>query len=150
MSALEDDLDQLGRTLAAFIDCLRAEAEALRVPDADALAEAIARKTPLATELGGQWERFAARASTPPLSLDRIQQALGRFPALQNRWRAVRQLAEEAARLNQANGQLIEKQLQRTHRALDVLQTAANPARVYGEQGQMLHLFTPQRTLDKA
>jgi|GEM_PF-3422953 len=150
MSALEDDIDALGRGLTAFVETLRNEAEALRGPDAEALADAVARKTALAAEVGAAWERFAAHASTPPLSIDRIQQALDRFPALQKRWRAVRQLAEEAARLNQANGQQIELQLQRTHRALDVLQTAANPARVYGEQGQILNLIQPQRTLDKA
>lgn len=147
---LEDDLDALGQKVAAFVELLRREAEILRAPEADALTEIVTRKGELAAEMNAAWETFAARVSAPPLSLDRVRQALPRFPHLQRRWQNVCQLAEEATRLNQANGALIELQRQRTQRALEVLQTAANPAQVYGEHGRILDLFGPSRTLDKA
>lgn len=95
--------------LQAFVAVLRREQEALAAGNIDALASLIAEKTALAEHVS---RMTAAEA---------VQ---------------LRDLAEEARGLNEANGKLIALRLQHNQRALDVLLAAAKSAATYGPDGQ--------------
>lgn len=95
--------------LAAFVDILRREQQALVAGDIDALAPLVAEKTALAEQLNR-------------LSADEA----GRC----------RDLAEEARALNEANGKLIALRLQHNQQSLNVLLAAESAATTYGPDGQ--------------
>jgi flagella synthesis protein FlgN len=96
-------------TLEAFVAVLRREQDALATGDIDALAPLIAEKTALAEHVG----RISASEAT-----------------------LLRDLAEEARGLNEANGKLIALRLQHNQKALNVLLAAAQSAATYGPDGQ--------------
>lgn len=152
MSALESCLQALVGHLAALRATLAAEGEALQRGDADALPACVDRKEAQAKALAAAWRDLTARLGlTESTSRAAVEQAIAcADPSLSSTWSGIVGLVDEIGRLNRLNAQLIQEQLRRTQTALEILQTAAGQAAVYGADGRSIELFGSNRSIDEA
>ena len=150
LNPLEDALDELRQSLVEFVRLLEREALALQNIHSGDLSVVVMEKTRWSEAANTAWNRLIVASGVDTLRGDSLEAALTATPPMQAKWRAIRQLAEKAERLNQSNNILIEAQMLRTRQALDVLQSAANRGTLYGANGQMVDLFQSRHSLDKA
>ena len=150
MNPVENALDELRQALIEYVSLLELEARALQEARTEDLATVVAEKNHWSETANMAWNRLVVACGIDPGKGDSLDATLSANPALQAGWHAIRQLAEQAERLNQGNNTLIEAQLQRTRQALDVLQSAANRGTLYGANGRMVDGFQSGHTLDKA
>jgi len=152
MSALEPCLQALAEHLAALRTTLETEGEALQRGDADALPACIGRKEAQAKALAAAWSELTARLGlTESTSRAAVEQAIARVdPGLSATWTGIVGLVDAIGRLNRLNGQLIQEQMHRTQAALEILQTAAGQAALYGADGRSIELLGPNRNIEEA
>lgn len=152
MSALAPCLHALAEHLTAMRGAIAAEGEALQRGDADALPACVGRKEAQAKALVAAWGELTARLGLAEASSRAaVEQAIARIdPSLSATWAGIVGLVDEIGRLNRLNGQLIQEQMRRTQTALEILQTAAGQAALYGADGRSIELFAPNRSIDEA
>ncbi len=152
MSALAPCLQALAEHLGAMRATLATEGEALQRGDADALPDCVGRKEAQAKALVAAWGDLTNQLGlTEASSRAAVEQAIARAdPGLGATWAGIVGLVDEIGRLNRLNGQLIQEQLRRTQTALEILQTAAGQAALYGSDGRSIELFGPNRSIDEA
>lgn len=140
-------LAELQRQLTDFVAALQGESDALGSARIADLESVLARKNELAAGVSTAWTQ--AMHWLRSQSSHGLNRGLDIPVEILPHWQAIVALAQQAETLNQRNGQLIEAQLQRTKGAIEVLQSAARPAHLYGADGHMLHLPGQGHTLDK-
>jgi flagellar biosynthesis/type III secretory pathway chaperone len=150
MNPVENALDELRQALLEFVSLLEQESQALRDNQTETLADVVVEKSHWAGTVNTAWNRLVVASGIDPARGDSLDATLSANPAWQASWRDVRQLAEQAERINRGNGALIEAQLQRTRLALDVLQSAAHRGALYGANGRIVDGLQSGHTLDKA
>lgn len=138
--SLVEVLEREVRLLQSFVAVIYQEQTLLRDRTADGLAAVAQHKSHLARELGelGQTrEVLLAELSFPAgrAGMDAwIRTSAG--SAGRVLWERLLKLAGEAKAQNEANGAMIDIQLQHQHEALAVLRAAADQAATYGPDGQ--------------
>lgn len=150
MTPIETALDELRQALSEFVALLERETRALTDGRTDDLSAVVAEKTRASETVNTAWNRLVVASGVDTGKGESLDARLSGNPALQAGWHAIRQLAEQAERINRGNSTLIEAQLRRTRQALDVLQSAANRSALYGANGRIVDGFRPGHTLDKA
>lgn len=150
MAGLDKVLDDLHRQLSEFNQALEQEAQALRGMNLEDMQALVDRKNQLSAALANSWRQLLNAAGGPVQGAEVLQRVTATPPERQAKWQAIREQAQRSEQLNHANGLLIEAQLRRTRQALDILQTSANRAGVYGADGQMLDYLGGRRSIYKA
>lgn len=150
MNPTEHALDDLRRALTEFVALLERETGALTEGRTDDLSTVVTEKARASETVNTAWNRLVVASGVDVGKGESLDARLSATPVLQAGWREVRQLAEQAERINHGNSTLIEAQLRRTRQALDVLQSAANRGALYGANGRIVDGFRPGHTLDKA
>lgn len=129
--------------LAAFIQLLQTEQDALVQGDADRLAELGREKSALIELLGYLGEARNRYLASHNLNanadgmLTWLKRNQGFAAAVGKLWRELLAQAETAQRINQNNGALIESRMQQNRLKLAVLQNAAAADGVYRPDGQL-------------
>jgi flagellar biosynthesis/type III secretory pathway chaperone len=148
---LDTALGQLAAVLTDFNTFLEEEAAALMGQDAERLAALLPRRNELHRSLAGGWLALARLAGTAePKGLADLRARLFPQGPLPPRWTQLEALVHASDRLNQVNGRLMEKQMQRTQVALQILQNSVASRGVYGSDGRMAGLHNTLRTIDSA
>ncbi|MCS6786597.1 MAG: flagellar protein FlgN [Thiobacillaceae bacterium] len=153
MTELAVGLTQLGERLAALLEVLQAEEQALRTSDADGLRALSPEKERQAAEVAAAWSALTGSlglpSDAPPAA---VAEAIGlrSDTASNTRWAEVRTLIDRTAMLNRLNGRLIEEGLRRTTAAMTVLSAAAGQGEVYGADGLSQGLFTLHHDIGEA
>lgn len=152
MSPIASLLGEIRTALAGFVDLLREETAVLSGRDPDRLSDISARKARQAEALSQHWSRLArglGQVSIKPDALPAILNKQNDNEALLA-WEQIRQLGEEANRINRHNGIIIQEQLQHTTRAVEVLKSMAQQNSTYGPDGLSAGDFAFGRSIDKA
>jgi flagellar biosynthesis/type III secretory pathway chaperone len=148
MSPLEAELQHLSLALEAFVTLLREESAALAAADSARLEALLPRRGEAQARTAEAWQRLTQRLQLGQnASLAALRQRLYPQQAPEP-WLRLEQHAQEAARLNQLNTQLIDEQMRRTQAALQVLQNAASRRGLYGSDGRLSDSLTTTRTID--
>lgn len=154
MTELERLLEDESALLCGFIEILAQEQEALKRGDIDPLPELNARKTELVEKLNGceaaRNQQLAGAGHTPDRSgMNSWLAGLQDHTVTATRWERFLELAAEARRLNDLNGQLIALRLQATSDAISTLTAQARSTSLYGPDGQQTP-STGRRVIDAA
>ncbi len=153
MGGSQENLEALATALSALHDTLSRQTEALERNDTDALPELTQAQQLKAAEVERCWSALIDRLGLPqPLSRRQVEEALPirTDSRLSDLWASILAMAEAAERVNRLNGKLIAQQLRRTQGALQVLHGAASQRTLYGSDGRVLDLFSPNRSIDEA
>jgi flagellar biosynthesis protein FlgN len=121
--------------VSRFLALLKVEQRALKEGYVDSLQQLAQEKSTLVTELRGRQakrERDATSANSAAIGAWIARRG---GMAATRRWLALLDLAREARRLNHLNGILIDTLMRNNRQALNVLQTAAQRATLYGPDG---------------
>lgn len=141
LSNLGDECAALG----AFVVLLEDEQRTLLGQHSEALLQLAEAKIQLASKIATLSE--ARKHFLPEGTRDTVEWLKKNAPQGLQKWHEVRQLAAQAQRLNQTNGELIQIKLRYNQQALGVLYGAAQSAAgLYGANGQT-SLPSSSRTL---
>lgn len=130
--------EEEAKVVVEFIQALRQEQEAL-------VAGQIDQIMPLSDAKNAYCQRLDRFARQRLMLLSAAGMAAGeslniwlrqQTRPIQDSWRALLSLAQEAQNLNRQNGQLIASRMQSNSQALNVLLAAADRASLYGPDGQ--------------
>ena len=150
---MKDTLRQELAALDQFIALLRQEQAALVSADVDALLALSDSKLKLSDQLNALARERVAMLARAGYAADAAGVAgwlAQQPPAVADAWQRLLQGAQQAQRLNQSNGKLIQTHLQHNQQALSALLGAANRADVYGPDGQSRSGASPaQRSIGK-
>ncbi len=137
--------------LEALLDILRQEQEALLERDFERIYALALVKNEHLAELGALGDARAGVLRGEGLSPDPVgmKTLLAGASALQEPWRRVQELAEEARRANRVNGTLISVQMRFVEGALALLQRSGARFATYGADGHKLAALT-RRSLASA
>ncbi|MEW5788696.1 MAG: flagellar protein FlgN [Pseudomonadota bacterium] len=151
MTPIEQSLAHLRRELEAFLALLEEEGKVLGVGNADLLTGLTEQRRTQSLRIADLWKRLAGQLGTlPQAGFEALRdKALAGKPATPA-WQTVEGLVREAARLNQANGRLIEEQMRRNQAAMQVLRNAASSRTLYGADGRMSDFSNLNRSIDSA
>lgn len=154
MTALERLLEDENALLRNFVEVLAQEQEALKLGDIDPLPELNARKAELVAKLddceAARNRQLNAAGHAPDRSgMDSWLAGPQANALTAKKWEQFLELAAEARRLNDLNGQLIALRLQATSDAIDTLTARARSTSLYGPDGQQAP-STGRRVIDAA
>ena len=140
--------------LRQFVDVLQREQAALTDGQTDSLMALAEEKVRYAEHLAALNKRRDEKLRAAGLSNGgagmKAWRAIGNISAkTQNELANVIELAKEARRLNELNGQLVSDRMQHNQQALNVLLSAAKQSTLYGPDGQT-HVGPAGRTLGSA
>jgi flagellar biosynthesis protein FlgN len=136
-AAMLADLEAEKLVLTRFLGLLKTEQRALKEGFVDALEQLSQEKSKLVGELNkleAARDQAAARATADGSAIESWIAREGGVPATQC-WLELIDSAREARRINQINGVLIDTLMRNNRRALNMLQTAAQRASLYGPDG---------------
>lgn len=143
---------QLVERLNQLCQLLSEESHCLKEGKTEDLARLAALKAECARDLTNTWAAVISQLGlTPPLTRAAFEQSLQRIAdtRLRDIWFRIEKLIAETDRLNRQNGLIIEEQLGRTQRALEILQAAAMEQAIYGADGFNV-TFTRQHSIGEA
>lgn len=150
---MKDALHQEQAALDRFIDLLKQEQAALVSADVEALIGLSDHKLKLADQLNTLARARITMLASAGFAADAAGVAgwLATQPqTVAHAWHQLLASAQDAQRLNQTNGKLIQTHLQHNQQALTALLSAANRADVYGPDGQSRSGAAPsQRSIGK-
>ncbi len=151
MSALDDCLDRLARSLEDFIKLLEQEARALSGGDSESLAPIVDQRNLYSVRLAEHWQTLAGLLNIP-VNAGLVAFRERAYPDLRPppAWHRLETLAREAEHRNKVNGQLLEEQMRRTQAAMQVLRNVAASQSLYGADGRVTDFMTTQRKIDSA
>lgn len=153
MVAAQPVTQQEASLLSDFIALLKQEQEALVRADPGSLSDINNRKLTVLADLNRHEQTRAQILQSAPgeNTRDAMSRWLAGHPdqkATAGTWQAVMNLAREAKRLHELNGQLIAMHLQRTSELLAVLKRSEHQT-LYGANGQT-HQSSGSRIIDQA
>lgn len=133
-------LEAEAEAVAAFVDVLRREQQALVAGDAEALPLLAEDKGTHVARLAELSEFRSRQLADLGLSPDRAGMDLfaERVPEARPAWARLRSLAGEARDMNETNGTIIRARLNHFQKAMRFLKSAATGADLYGRDGQAL------------
>ncbi|MBI5918121.1 MAG: flagellar protein FlgN [Nitrosomonadales bacterium] len=135
MSALRTRLEEECNTLRNFVTLLETEQRALVGGDVEQLLGLSDEKSQLASALVNLASKRREVLPDPSSTLMESwlkERKSGALPI----WNEIQKLAQEAQRLNNTNGELIQVRLRHNQQALVALRNASNNAALYGPDGQ--------------
>lgn len=138
-ASLIAELQAETEALQQFKDLLQTEQKALVAGDVAQLTALSQTKLEQVSRLNQLAANRLQRAAECGLNADRTSMekwATKNGPTAMAAWRDVLAMAEEARRINELNGTLIQTHLQHNHQALSTLLAAASQANLYGPDGQ--------------
>ena len=152
-ASLIAELKSETEALQQFKALLQTEQQALVAGDVAQLTSLSQTKLEQVIHLNQLAAKRLQRAAERGLNADRTSMekwAVENGPAAMNAWRDVLAMAEEARRLNELNGTLIQTHLRHNHQALSVLLSAINQANLYGPDGQNTPTASSRGIIGKA
>lgn len=152
MSPILEQIEILAASLDTFVSLLQRESDCLAQKDPDTLARILDEKNQVTDSLGRQWEKLCQAvglSNVPHAILEGHIVELG-DRTINDAWRTVNRLSQQAKKLNEQNGALIRLQLLQTNKAIEILQTASRQNSVYGPDGLSDSHLAYTRTIDKA
>jgi flagellar biosynthesis/type III secretory pathway chaperone len=149
-NALADSLAQEVAGYRQLLELLRAEQNALRVADADALFQAAQAKLKQVYALQdcGEARAQAMRDVAPATKLTdpgAVLAETGQPQATRDLWQTLVGLAAEAQRQNALNRRLASVQQRHVDRAMAALWGAAGRPETYGADGRTQHYASPRQ-----
>lgn len=137
LSRLHRLIEEQAALLQDFVGLLEQEESLLVSGQTDALMTLADQKTRIYRRLqllhDDQMRALACRSAEALQG--EMERAIQKLPAAQARWRQLLELATEARRRNQLNGQLIAERMKHNQAALSVLLAAADAPQLYGPDG---------------
>ena len=125
--------------LRQFVALLEREQALLVENDTDALLELSEQKSDSAMSLNqlAKTRRDQLKKILPDFSAESIHEWLkSNSPSGLDVWLEIRELAERAQQLNNANGELIQMKMRHNQQSLNALNISVNKASLYGPDGQ--------------